>query len=397
MIAGSFYSHVISAIYLKNPDLYLSSYNVQYKSVTEKICSKAVSYEKSLSKLGYNVWTVLSCSKELQKKWAQENEINYLELDWQDNILAEQIKFFSPEVLWLYDHSACSANLLAEIREIVPSIKLVVIFSSYNDSNLEIYKYADILITSSSVFCKKFQKMGYKSFLSRAAFDASVLDKFSRVERRENFTFIGSILTDHKYHIERSQYIKELVANCGLRVWSDYQPPSLKEILKLRIMKSMNYMPYCSQRITLYKKKYGENLAIDSIPRYICLRFNKGLYGLEMLAKLAESKITFNKHLDSVSFLDSANERMYEATGMGTCLLTEWSPELKTQFDPDNEVVSYRNLAEAIDKLKYLFNNKEEVKRIAFAGQKKTLAKHNFIERSQDFDNILKKALAKTQ
>ena len=107
-----------------------------------------------------------------------------------------------------------------------------------------------------------------------------------------------------------------------------------------------------------------------------------------MYQKLYESSITFNNHID-ISSQYASNMRLYEATGVGTCLLTDWTPDLFELFEPDVEVVTYKTVDEAIEKVRYLLVNDNERKEIAAKGQRRTLEKHNFDLRAKQLDQII--------
>jgi spore maturation protein CgeB len=82
-----------------------------------------------------------------------------------------------------------------------------------------------------------------------------------------------------------------------------------------------------------------------------------------------------------------------EATGAGTCLVTDWKPNLSEFYEPDIEVFTFKNAKEAIDKIQYLQRNEEERKKIAIAGQKRTLRDHSFYDRMQKFIPIMENLL----
>ena len=42
--------------------------------------------------------------------------------------------------------------------------------------------------------------------------------------------------------------------------------------------------------------------------------------------------------------------RLFEATGSGACLVTDWKENLGELFEPDVEVVTYRSVAECVKK-----------------------------------------------
>ncbi len=82
--------------------------------------------------------------------------------------------------------------------------------------------------------------------------------------------------------------------------------------------------------------------------------------------------------------------RLFEATGVGTCLLTDWKENLNTLFEPDVEVASYRNSRECIEKVKFLLQNEKERLAIAEAGQRRTLQDHTIYKRAEQLDDIIK-------
>ena len=73
------------------------------------------------------------------------------------------------------------------------------------------------------------------------------------------------------------------------------------------------------------------------------IRHHDDTWGLEMYRKLAESKITLNCH-EEIAGNYASNMRLYKATGMGACLITDWKENLPNIFEPDLEIVIYRSL-----------------------------------------------------
>ncbi len=87
--------------------------------------------------------------------------------------------------------------------------------------------------------------------------------------------------------------------------------------------------------------------------------------------------------------------RLYEATGVGTCLLTDWKENLSELFDPGREVVTYKNTDEAIEKVRYLLDHESERTAIAAAGQRRTLRDHTANQRAGAFAEIIRRELGK--
>ena len=66
--------------------------------------------------------------------------------------------------------------------------------------------------------------------------------------------------------------------------------------------------------------------------------------------------------------------RLFEATGVGCCLLTDHKSDICSIFEPDVEIVTYSSAEEAISKAKYLIADPKSTQKIALAGQKRTLS-----------------------
>jgi spore maturation protein CgeB len=111
-----------------------------------------------------------------------------------------------------------------------------------------------------------------------------------------------------------------------------------------------------------------------------------------MYQTLADSKVTLNIHADS-SPTHASNMRLFETTGVGTCLLTDWKSNLATLFEPDREVIVYSSSAECVEKARWLLANPGPRQAVAMAGQQRTLRDHTFARRAHLFDGIIRSAL----
>ena len=107
---------------------------------------------------------------------------------------------------------------------------------------------------------------------------------------------------------------------------------------------------------------------------------------------LSRTKISFNRHIN-VAENNANNMRLYEATGMGSLLLTDKKDNLKKLFEEDREIVTYSSKEEALDKYNYLINNSSELANIAKAGQLRTLKEHTYENRIKELIQILNKYL----
>lgn len=87
------------------------------------------------------------------------------------------------------------------------------------------------------------------------------------------------------------------------------------------------------------------------------------------------------------------NIRLFQTTGVGSCLLTDFGNNLHQLFVADSEVVTYKSVSECIEKVKYLLSHEQTLQSIAFAGQQRTLKDHTALQRCRQMDEIFQKSL----
>jgi spore maturation protein CgeB len=81
--------------------------------------------------------------------------------------------------------------------------------------------------------------------------------------------------------------------------------------------------------------------------------------------------------------------RLYEATGVGTLLITDEKRNLPDLFAPGREVVTYRNADELAERIRSLLEDEEERKAIARAGHERTLREHTWEHRMRELLTLL--------
>ena len=106
---------------------------------------------------------------------------------------------------------------------------------------------------------------------------------------------------------------------------------------------------------------------------------------------LRDSKVTLNHHGNIPPYAN--NCRLYEATGVGTLLITDWKVNLHEMFEPGKEVVAYRSPEECAELIQYYLEHDDEREAIARAGQQRTLREHTYYQRMQELVEIVRKYL----
>ena len=109
-----------------------------------------------------------------------------------------------------------------------------------------------------------------------------------------------------------------------------------------------------------------------------------------MFSVLRRSSITLNHHID-IAEAYAGNVRLFEATGCGCLLITDWKKNLHEMFEPGREVVAYRTDQECVELVQYYLEHQDEANTIARAGQQRVLRDHTFHCRMQQLSNIVER------
>jgi len=399
------YPTYLSQFYTKNPDLKDKSFSIQHQKLIEDCFGWSDFWTHLMKPLGYQGADYIANGEALQKAWAKENNIKFREKNWFEDILTTQVKDFSPDILFVDDYVSFTNKFITYLREECPSIKLILGWcgAPYQDSS--IFNSYDIILSNIPEFVKGFREQGHKSEYIKHAFEPRILSKINTDSPKTvDFSFLGSIVKGQSYHLEREKLIKQLVQKTNLQIWSDLSSSrnKIKQLPFHQILYDISQLghlfptvsPLISKipKIRHYFKLQQRPSLDDYINPIIISNSHLPVYGISMFQQLSNSKVTFNNHIN-VSSESASNMRLFEATGVGTCLLTDWKENLSELFEIDREVVTYKSVDECIEKAKWLLEHPQERELIAKAGQARTLKDHTFAQRAIQLDEIIRKVL----
>ena len=121
--------------------------------------------------------------------------------------------------------------------------------------------------------------------------------------------------------------------------------------------------------------------AAASSPLHRC--FQGEVWGADMYQVLRRSRITLNSHIDMAGN-EAGNMRLFEATGVGTFLLTDFKDNLDTLFAPDREVAVWRSIDDCLKVIGRMIGDDNGRAAIARAGQARTLSQHTYRHRTAE-------------
>ena len=347
LFVNTYYQAFLQNQYLTGETRADSGYQEQLSSLTAECFGDSDFYSRRLREAGFQTEdTIINCDP-LQDAWARENGFQGSGIV----VALEQIVRMQPDIAYFQDMHMMSAEFLTAIR---PHVKFIVgqIASPMHHIPLSCY---DIIFSSFPHFTERFRAKGISAYYQPLAFEERVLQTFrtkSFEQRTVELSFIGGVTPDHS---GRYQLLETLANATPLEVWG-----------------------------------YGAEALPSDSP--LTARHRGQVWGKDMFARLADSKITINKHID-VAENNANNMRLFEATGCGALLITDYKDNISDLFEIGREVVCYRDAEECLELVNYYLSNPEEAKQIAARGQERTLREHSYQKRMFQTAEILERHL----
>lgn len=346
---GTCYDGFIAHHYQAHPEFIDAGYQTQLDGLLGTGFGDADFYSRGISHAYWYATDVIANCTQLQGAWARENEFNGDLLA----ILVEQMRKLSPDVIYLQNLSLASVELISRLRPHTRFIAGQIASEVPSSAHLQ---GLDLIVSSFPHFVEKFRKAGMCAYYQPLAFDPQMLSRIGTRNPTLPFTFVGGISGGHT---KGTQLLADVAALTPLQVWGyggDYLPAD--SLLKQR--------------------HHGE------------------AWGLDMFGLLHSSRITLNRHIDTADRFAN-NMRLFEATGTGALLITDYKDNLADLFLIGEEVVAYRSAEECVDLVNYYLNHPEEAEVIARAGQARTLKDHTYYNRMMHTAEIFERHLLQSQ
>lgn len=257
-------------------------------------------------------------------------------------ILLAQIEDFRPDLVINQDLFHVDTNLMRRIKRIGNPILIGQV--GIEPSRGEDWTVYDLMISQLPTTVKAFRARGIRSEVSHLAFEPAILDALPKAPALDvDVSFVGSVSTDHRQRIALLEAVAE---RYDLKLWGNL-PPSLAA----------------------------------TSPLHRC--FQGEVWGADMYQVLRRSRITLNSHID-LAGREAGNMRLFEATGAGAFLLTDFKDNLDTLFAPEREVAAWRSIDECLAAIdRYLADDMDRAE-IARAGQARTMAQHTYRHRTAE-------------
>jgi spore maturation protein CgeB len=373
LVLDTYYDEPLGSVYARNPGLEHRPYAEQLQTVYDYGFGRGDSFPANLQKLGHPADQFIINATALQRRWAEEHDMvvessgfqrlarrGYRSVrwrlgfrkglmlnSWEQKVIAAQVEKFAPEVILFADVLPFSVAFLKKLRA---GNRLLIGEIGYPiPTNFDLRPY-DLILSGAPHFVDRFRKTGLNAELFRLGFDSSILKRLRPAEPRLDAVFIGTV---GGLHTQRTTMLEELARRVPISCFG-----------------------HCA----------------DSLPADSSIRskMQPPLWGYDMYRTLQQARIAINMHID-IAENRAGNIRLYEATGMGTLLLTDWKVNLPDLFEVGREVVAYDSVEECAELVSYYLKHEEERATIAAAGQRRTLNEHTIDRRMQELVGILER------
>ncbi len=364
------YKNYLNTFYQKNETLKKLSFETQKRALIEDSFPWIFSLSTNVSDDSILVFETVHNCEWLQKAW---NNCRKKYTTWQIEIILDQIKKIQPNICFLYPPELFNYDIIRQIRSTIHHESIIAGYDGMNRKCGELYDGYDLIVTCSDFISDYYKKKGLLTYPYEFGFDEKILKKIDINKKLIfNVGFSGSIY--EKLHNKRFNLLKYLTKKSKIAIRSEFGfDKNYKLISKgqlKRLIKERNISNY--------------------LARWRMAKMNMGpVYGIDMFQFMKDSKISINIHGDNIDF--AANARLFEITGIGSCMLTDWKKNIFDIFIPEKEIVTYQSKEEAYDKIKFLLKHENIRKKIALAGQKRTLDCYSYKNRLSNFVTFIKK------
>jgi spore maturation protein CgeB len=351
LIVDTCYPAFLTSHYAEHPELAQRPYAEQWRSLMDTFFGTADSYSFHLRALGHEADEVVANCRPLQHAWATEHGFSPGLLRRDTSVVLAQAEEFAPDVVYVQNLFALDRFALRRLKRRGAFVVAQIASEPPSRGKLRAF---DLLLTSFPHYVERFRRLGVSAEYLRAAFDERVLDRIRDAPAEQHdIVFVGAL--NRTQHRGGNAVLAAAAESLPIDFWG-------------------------------YRAK---TWPADSPIRR---RYHGEAWGLDMFRVLRSARVALNRHIETAGEMAN-NMRLYEATGVGSLLLTDAKTNLAQLFVPGEEVVTYADADELVAKATYYLEHGDERGAIAAAGQRRTLREHTYARRMQELAEILERAI----
>jgi spore maturation protein CgeB len=374
-VVDTIYPEYAAEVYGRTPGLVEAPYEVQRRALWDASFGTSDAYVHHLAALGHETDGVIMNCPPLQAAWSAERRVPRTVARAlmsrrgrragpsplvHQLVLLAQVEAFRPDVLFVHDPWTIGDRLLDLLHR---RVRLLVGQLASRPPPIARLRRFDLMLSSFPHFVDWWRSEGIDSELFRLAYYERVgerlasqgVDVSAEAEGRSGVVLSGGL--SPKTYASVTPALERLCEEVDVDVWgyAAEELPSGSPILR---------------------------------------GYRGPAWGLDMYRHMARAAVVVNRHGDIARGMAN-NMRLFEATGVGAAVLTEAAPNLHEMFEPGREMATYGDAEELVATVRSLLDDAGERRRLAAAGQRRTLAEHTYAERMRELSGLLEERLAR--
>ena len=283
---------------------------------------------------------VVTPFKPMLRPWARKVGLSPRLGPQAEQILLAQIEDFKPDLILNQDTFHVDTRLVRRIGQIGTPVLIGQV--GIDPPRGEDWRIYDLMISQLPAVVRSFRSAGVASEVCHLAFEPTLLKELPEAPSTDiDISFVGTVSPDHRQRISLLEAVAE---RHDLKLFGN-RPRTLPA----------------------------------GSPLHRC--FQGEVWGVDMYQALRRSRITLNSHIDMAG-REAGNMRLFEATGAGVFLLTDFKDNLDTLFAPDREVAVWRTIDDCLAAIDRALNDESGRAAIARAGHERTLVQHTYRHRT---------------
>jgi len=365
----TFYAEYLNGFYGARPELATADFETQSRALVEDGFSAIHMVAPCLAPLGYEARLIVANDPRSQGQWARENgrvQSPGAPFDLHGLVRA-QIEAYRPQVLYLSDPVTFDGRFL---RSLGHRPELVLGWRAADVPDAWDLAGFDLMLSSLEGIRRLAEERGaVRGEPFHPGFPRRMFERTAHITPEADVVFAGQVNVSQ--YARRNRLLSLLAEGAGRGGFS----------CRLHLSGPRDQMP--------------PELAAE----------NRGaVFGMDMHRALRAGRIVFDGRGEigqrrgegrssDLAGRETANMRIFEATGLGRFLLTEHFDNLARLYAPGREIETYASEAELLDKVRYYLAHPEAREAIAEAGRERCQRDHSMEVRVREFDALVRRQL----
>lgn len=363
----TFYQPYLDALYAERPRLMNASHSAQINALIGDGFSALHNIAPYLEPLGYDAHFIVANCAHAQRAWLRDHSVSFppgVQVRFPD-VLRAQIDALAPDILYFSDAVSFGADFVRSLRR---RPRLVVAWHAAPIPPGVDWSAVDLFLSGLTAMREMALRLGAKTaerYMPGApewlpgrtgdadeAVDLLFTGSYTPVQHARRNALMGA-LADYAHQNNRS---------CAL------------------------YMTTPAAALPPAQARFRRD----------------AVFGAQMQKTLASGRIVFDARSDmtatgpdgvvyDVAGRETANMRLFEATAAGALLLTERFDNISDYFTPGQELETFADAGELLEKAEYYLSHPDQRRAVAAAGRRRCREEHGMRKRAPFFDALIRR------